>query len=230
MSPVRLSLVFACAAATGGCRREEVIDPWPFTVDRVELSCEARRVFVTTPDGRRFGVNGSARALAPGTEAIQSHYDTRQVIARGLALCDDGSGSVVVRAPQAPTPPTRDAGGTAPTIAIVAAPGLNSVLVTVESDEAAPVGRAELTFACRRGQPPSIQIDMRLAPNRPPPLAGTYGEITQAGRVNRIELAWLPEAMWTPRNPEAVRSADLLRELLRGHDLRFDPPAGYGYA
>lgn len=207
-----------------------MLDPWPFSVDRVELSCEAGRVFVTAPDGRRFGANGSARALAPGTEPIQSHYDTRQVIARGLALCADRSGPVVLRAPPARTPPNDGGGRAGPGVAIVPEPGLNWVFVTIESDEAAPAGRAELTFVCKDGEPPTIQINMRVAPNWPPPLAGTYGTLSHAGRVKRIELAWLPEAMWSPRDPRAVRSADVLRDLLRGEDVRFDPPAGYGYS
>ena len=48
----------------------EAIDPWPFKIDEVTLSCERSQVLVTAPDGRRYAVNGTASVV---TLTLVSH-------------------------------------------------------------------------------------------------------------------------------------------------------------
>lgn len=168
----------------------ETLDPWPFNVEEVVLSCELhrvsggrspRRVFVTTSDGRRYGANGSAMAVAPRTDPIQSHYDTSAVIARGLQLCDYSGGTVTIRRPSG-----RQA--TAPTPSLVEVDGpdaLRGTSFTLGGEPALGERRPKLAFSCGGQTGYSIMFDFGAEPRVPPPLRGAFASVSSGRSAQR---------------------------------------------
>jgi len=230
----RLAVTGAIFVAAS-CSRpaEEVLEPWPFKPTRLTLSCEAGRVFVTTPEGQRCAVNGSARPLAPITDEIQSHYNTSHVIQRGLALCQAKSDPITIKAPAALSaagagllPPK----ATAKPAEVIA----DGTFLTIEADTLIDGRRPELTLVCEPGKKADVQLDLVRAPAVPAPLRGMFGifQVDQQPE-RRIELAWLTEGDRTVRTPhpaqtetartDVINESNLLqtlRSFLRGSELR----------
>lgn len=215
---------FGLLASCGGSA-PELLDPWPFNVPRVELGCQAGRVFVTTPEGTRYAANGSARAAAPYLQPILAHHDASAVIQRGLSLCEQGQGPVTLeglpRSP-APRPPA------APSTTLEDQELGEGVFVTVEAEAAIEGRRPRLALVCDGTAQPSFQLYLIQAPASPPPLRGTYGTFTvDDGESQRIELGWGTEDAWMPSDREKAAAARLVRAFVRGSELRFTPPAAY---
>lgn len=85
--------------------RTELLSPWPFTVDAVELRCPVSggagsgMVTATTEDGMEYALNGAARSRYPPVDPIWEHnasipgtrIDIGPAISRALELCDGRS-------------------------------------------------------------------------------------------------------------------------------------------
>lgn len=199
----------------------EVIDPWPLQPDWVELSCRAGRVFVTTPNGERYGANGSAAAIAPPTDAIQSHYDTSLIIRRGLALCETNSGPILIRRPE----PRPDNGrqDEEPSLTVRQDKILGghdyTLRVPVKGDPA-----AELTLSCG-GDTPTLSFTTGTPPAVPPPLRGVTGAVTIDGRTSRSELAWFLEDRWSLR--DAARMSKTVKAIAGAKRVGLRVPQEY---
>jgi hypothetical protein len=207
----------------------ETIDPWPFKTTEVTLSCDRNRVFVTTPDGRRYGVNGTARTFAPEprVESIQAYYDTSAVIRRGNQLCETQSGPIRIVAPARTAPPDPNR----PSLKIE--PRLpKGFYATVEAVEVVDGKRPKLTFECKPGEPLGLQMNFIRAPQTAPPLRGVFGnfQVDAAPAVN-VELSWGMNGLWMLRgttDQDRVGQEDrLVRAMLAGQQIRFSGPAVY---
>lgn len=225
----------------------ETLEPWPFTVETVVLSCEPAsippdvsqtaaetlrrhggKIFVTTEDGRRFAVNGTARAAAPLMTDIQAVVDTSPVIRRGLELCRGEGGSVRL---------VRSTAGTAAPPPTVGPPAYtlrpqeigDGYFATAQANEVINGVRPELTLACERGHAPMVLINVGEPPRTPPPLRGVYASFAIAGAsTQRLEMSWGTETMWTLRSGDERREdAALARAILAGGEVRFTGAARY---
>jgi hypothetical protein len=208
----------------------ETIDPWPFKMDEVTLSCEKNRVFVTAPDGRRYAVNGTAKsfALEPRVETIQAYYDTSAVIRRGTQLCETGSGSIPLVAPVRAAPP--DPGQ--PSFRKQAMDRSLGYFATFEATTVIDGQRPELTFVCRPGQLLGLQLNLIRAPETAPPLRGVFGTIEiDANSEVRAELAWGLDGRWMLRagndRERDLQDDRIARAMLAGQQVTFRGPSGF---
>lgn len=205
------------------------IQPWPFTVAWVDLTCEApSKVFATAPDGRRFAVNGAARSDAPLMTDIQAYYDTAGLIQRGLSLCRDHSGPLRLTAPaqvaQAPEQVPRDNAFS------VEASRLGGITATALSETVVDGSRPEVSFACEGGRATFLFLDLQRAPQTPPPLRGVYGSFRiDDGTPQRVELSWAGTGgQWSLRSDDDHSvEARLVPAILAGQRLVFEGPAGF---
>lgn len=219
-----------CALAACGpapvARPQETLEPWPFTVDEVTLSCTpgTRAVFVTTPDSRRFAVNGTARAEAPLMRPIQGAIDTGPLIRMGLALCETGRGQAHLVAPAGHS----STAASPPRFSIEPVQFGEGVNVTVEAQDVIDGHRPALTFSCRPGQAPTLLIDVAQAPRSPPPLRGVYATFSVGGEETREEVSWGEQSLWMLRSGDA-RQADreLTRAVLAAGKLTMTPAQTY---
>lgn len=217
-------------SACGG--PSEVLDPWPFRPPTITLSCErtklagvvVRRVFVTTPDGKRYAANGSARAVAPPTDEIQSHYDVSKVISRGLDLCQQDRGPIELNAPvRKPSPPTLSKS------AQVEHSPLGSTFFTLEADAVVDQRRPHLSIVCEARKRPSLQIQTVRAPAIPPALRGVYFSISAPSIGERkVEVSWLPEDVWMPRESEKDIARLVAKALAAGESVEVALPDDLG--
>lgn len=215
-----LALLSAC-----GGSGTEVLDPWPFNIPQVELSCEAGRVFVTTPEGTRYAANGSARAVSPYLQPLLAHYDASAVIRRGLRLCEQGQSRVTL---QSPAPAQSSPPPDAPAVTVEQQELGRGVFVTVEAETVVGGRRPRLVLVCDTVSPPSFQLYLVQAPSSPPPVRGVYGTFTVAGaQPQRIELAWGTEDSWSPRDNNAPAVRRVVQALTSGKNLSLEPPPGY---
>ncbi|WP_048707408.1 hypothetical protein [Microvirga massiliensis] len=211
--------------------KADTFDPWPFKTDEITLSCELSRVFVTTPDGRRYAVNGTARNFAPEPriQTIQAHYDISAVIRRGLELCDTGSRPIRIAAPVRVAPPEPDP----PSLKIEAGGLGTGFFGTVEANEVIDGKRPELTFACKPGEPLGLQLDLIRAPQTAPPLRGVFGTFQIDGTEPvKVELAWVGlNGQWLLQREtdqdRVLQDDRLARALLKGQRVTFTGPAGF---
>jgi hypothetical protein len=202
------SFALTAVVVSASCSRpaEEVLEPWPFKPTRLNLSCEAGRVFVTTPEGRRYAANGSARAIAPITDEIQSHYDTSHVIQRGLALCEAKSDPITIKAPAAAGP--TGIGAPAPKATLKPAEiAPEGTFLTIEADTVIDGRRPELTLICEPSKKLDVQFELVQVPETAAPLRGLFGTFrVDQQPEQRIELAWLSEDDWTARTPHPAQT------------------------
>jgi hypothetical protein len=227
-------VVMAAALIAGACNETyntspaDGITPWPFTVDQLTLSCEPpAKVFVTTPDGRRYAVNGAARRDAPPMTEIQADSDTWPVIERGLELCRTGQGSLRLtgnaRRPIA-SPLVR------PEFTVT----VSQIVGTTASAYAnGAVDRQfpKLSITCGAGNP-SVFVDLVRAPATPPPLQGVFGTFQVDGRPSqRFELSWTGEGgKWMLRSGGGSSRADdarLVAAMLAGREVTFTGPSTF---
>jgi hypothetical protein len=206
----------------------ETLTPWPFTVDRVELSCEApSRVFVTTLDGRRFAVNGAARSDAPLMREIQGYYDASALIERGLRICESGGAPLQLIAPRAadstPAPPP------APTFTVEASQ-LGGIIASAEANSTIDGHLPTLSFSCDGGAATRVSFDLIRAPQTPPPLRGVYGTFQVDDLApRRVEVSWGgPRGRWMIRSDDASSvEAELVPVMLSGQQVTFIGPSGF---
>lgn len=215
------------AAALAACGESpdaggEVMTPWPFTVDQVALSCEpGRRLFVTTNDGRRFAVNGTARAEAELMREIQNEVDLQPLIQRGLALCRDNDVRTLRLyrpvAESAPPPPAARRGARIEPLEIREGLG-----VKLEADQVINGRRPELYFSCSPGRAPMIQLDLIQAPRTPPPLRGVFATFRIGGQSVRVEMSWSTGSRWTLRSgDDRALDQQLVRMILEERAVAF---------
>ena len=204
----------------------ESMTPWPLTVSEAWLSCEAPgRVFVRTPDGRRFAVNGAASSQARLFIDIQANYDARPLIERGLRLCVEGVSELhlVNRTPvvnaTAPAAPTYS---TEPSL-------LGGLTANFTSDALVDGQRAQLSLSCDRS---GAFVFMNLV--RVPPSAPPQGGLSAQFQVDRaaplhFDLTWTGDgAGWTLDDGDARRRhARLTRAILAGQRVTLTPPHRY---
>lgn len=230
-SLVFATVLFAVAACGQPTRHtEETMEPWPFNVPAAELSCVTDgpmlRVFATTPDGRRFAVNGAARSEAPLMTPIQGHYQTGDLIDRGLALCRSGSGPIRLVAPAQPALP--DPGP--PTYRIQPADDGRGFFVIAESSQIIDGRHPKLTFSCGGGRTPFLTIDFIRVPPSGPPLRGTFGTMTIGDdSPQRLEWSWTGDkAVWTIRTgDDSADHTQLVRAVVRAGAVTVAGPATY---
>mgnify|MGYP000848285825 FL=1 len=97
---ILLLFSFAAYAATVTLTAAEYGAKWPFTVDRVTLSCRnVAAVLLEAPDGKTYTLNGKAQGQFPNlpdSRVIQKPHPQFKgavmalpddIISRGLALC-----------------------------------------------------------------------------------------------------------------------------------------------
>jgi len=200
----------------------ETLEPWPFTVPEVALTCGPTPpggIFVTTPDGRRFAVNGAARSEAPLMREIQGAVDLQPLIARGRLLCA-GEGPIRLRAPQAaesgPAPIAE-----APRFRIEDDPLTGGVYVISESQNETGGRRAELAIGCRDGRPNFISLNLITEPRTPPPLRGVFAEFDIGARTYRYEMSWGLNDDWILRSgDDRAEDTELGRAILAGGSVR----------
>lgn len=208
---------------------EPTIEPWPFNVTSVVLACEnpGRKVFVTTADGQRYAVNGSARSDAPLMRDIQAEMNLGPLIEMGLGLCDRGQGPLTLVAP----PPQVEApGGAAPIapMAIEPAGYGDTMHISLQSDQLIAGQRSTLTVACKPDGPPMILFDLVTRPGTPPPLRGVYATIDAGDGPQSVEMSYGAGVIWTFRSGD-TRELDtrLVRTLLESN--RFEMQASNRY-
>lgn len=219
----------AAAALLGCCGRpieapgDETLTPWPFTLDTVTLSCRggaARMVFVETDDGRTFAVNGSARSEAPLMRDIQAEVNLAPLIARGLRLCDAGTGSVRLKRPLETSEARIE---TAPASFVIEPSDYSDgVHATLEAQNAISGTRPRLTLGCSPGRAPMIILNLVQAPRTPPPLRGVMARFQIGAQERSIEMSWGLDATWTLRSGDArLEDAQLTQLILEAGELAF---------
>lgn len=217
--------VGALSTSAAGCAPPtEEFDPWPFRVDAVTLECKVGRVYVTAPDGSRYGVNGSARGNSAGTEPIQSHYDVQPVIDRGLELCRSGADRARLVRPAAAARRDPLAGSSRIEPEPSGVGGL--ALVT---DESTAIGgqRPSLHASCSADGSPDMSIDTARPPSRPPPLRGVFMRLTIDGEPQRIEAAWALGSIWTTRELSEAAELRLVRALAEARAVQLEGLDGF---
>lgn len=222
----RTTLVtLACVVGLSGCAEPatstlNTLEPWPFTVDEVRLECApgTRQVFVTTTDGRRYAVNGSARSEAPLMREIQAEVDLHPLIMRGLALCESGRNSERLRAP--PAQQAQPAGE--PAYSVQPSELGPGIVAIAEADTLIGGARPTLQLICEDGRAPMLMFDLIEAPRTPPPLRGVYATFDTGNGQRRIEMAWGTDADWTLRSGDArVEDRELANTMLQSGQLTF---------
>lgn len=193
----------------------ESLEPWPFTLPEVTLSCgptPPQAIFVTTPDGRRFAVNGSARSEAPLMRDIQAIVDLQPLIQRGRLLCD-GAGSVrLVARPAATAEPTQ---APPPQYRIEEDRLGGGFFAIAEADQDIGGRRPELALGCADGRPNFVSLNVVTEPRTPPPLRGVFAEFEVGARTFRYEMSWGLNDDWMPRSgDDRAEDAELARAIL----------------
>ncbi len=214
--------VVCLTLAVAACDRPsaEVISPWPLKVENAVLSCTARRVFVTLPDGKKYAVNGSAMKDAPDIVEVTSHYDTTALITRGLKLCDDGSPAMEIHqgAEKSKAPPVSGRTYVEPNDKFIG--GFSLI-----STESPPVDgqRPEISASCDEDGAPSLHLSLVQAPSRPPPLRGVFADFRFGGWPKQhVEMAWFDKGNWLPRDKDAGRK--LVRAMLKADHVSVTMP------
>lgn len=207
---------------------EPTLEPWPFNVTSVVLECEnpARKVFVTTANGQRYAVNGTARADAPLMRDIQAEMDLEPLIRMGLGLCDRGEGPITLIAP----PPQVEApGGSLPIAPLRIEPvGYgDGVFFHFDSDQIYAGARPQLSISCERDRPPMIQFDLITAPRTPPPLRGVDAYV-RTDRGTTVEMSYFMNGVWTLRSGDTRElDTELVRQMIESN--RFELGASNRY-
>lgn len=225
----------ACGSATAPTPPPpQTLDPWPFTVASVTLTCETnnaggKAVFVTTPEGTRYAVNGVARARAPIMDPIQADFRVDGAIKAGLALCDGGVGSAeFVAPPKAAETPSASA--TPATVARVSVDsGPVGTFVNMKSDG----GEAVLSLECRGGEPTGFQVTFGSVPASPPPLRGTMATVETDGAKRALEMGWGMEDRWFPRrdtDAEKAKAKAAASAILNAKEIAVYGPEGFAPA
>lgn len=222
-------------AILAGCEatKIETLTPWPFRPDQVTLSCEpftvgdltSRRVFVTTPDGRRYAANGSARAVAPLTTPIETDPDTSAVISRGLKLCADEAGPLVIRRP--PQPASRPSPARTPS-AVTVTKSILGPGITIQSDGSSEP--AKLHISCDDGVASNLMFELEVR-SPPAPLRGVFADFRLSrGSSSRVELSQGGVPFWMVRDRGGVAERTAVARVLRGSavTVTLSPPWGSG--
>lgn len=209
----------------------QTLDPWPFKPQSVTLTCETnnaggKAVFVTTPDGTRYAVNGTARARAPAMDPINSDYRVDAAIQAGLALCDGGGGSAEFVAPPkvAETVPTAETPTTVARVSVDSGPV--GTFVTMKSDG----GEAVLSLECRGGEPTGFQVAFGSVPPTPPPLRGTMATVETDGAKRVLEMGWGMKDRWFPRrdmDAEKAKARAAASAILNAKEIAVYGPSGF---
>jgi hypothetical protein len=101
------------------------------------------------------------------------------------------------------------------------------IAATVEADAVISNRRPELTFGCDDGRTKMVFFDFRQAPQSPPPLRGTFAQLSADGALaSPIELSWTGiGGQWTVRE-ESVQA--IARRLLVADQIALQAPPGFG--
>lgn len=207
--PLAVSVMLA---GCGGPVAGEDFAPWPFAEDSATLSCYVGRVYVTMPDGKKYGVNGTAKGDAPDVAKITTHWNTQPLIDRGSKLCEYGNPSLVIVRPKvsAATP------SPLPTGATVAVEDGDLVLRSTAAPTAG--GKSpSVSLSCGESAKPFIYIETGSPPTRPPALR-TDGTMTFDGKEQTAAFAWTPDDHWIVR--EETDTVGILKQALRSKALR----------
>lgn len=196
----------AGASTTAPLRAESesapTLYPWPFDAPSVTLACRnptARRagmVTATTPDGREYAVNGTARSRYPEVDSIW--LDDPQVaglkvniggaIDRGLALClgaNRAASPLRVMPGQAPPPPVQPA-QVAETLPTIDDSAFELRIVNVEESGGAVRGQIETNM------PLPIEIMVGVA------LRGQRDDDIFMGNDQRVRITESPHSFSIP--------------------------------
>lgn len=180
--------------------------PWPFSVPTVTLACRSPTgrgsgmVTVTTPDGREYAVNGTARRSYPEVDAIWrtdpeipgARINIGPVIERGLMLCTSAgraSSPIRIVAGDAPVA-ARTTTSTEPAAPLpqIDEASLYIRFANVEETEGAVRGQIETNITL----PVEIMVGVALRGQRP--------DDTFVGNDARVRLTSNPQAFSIPIN------------------------------
>lgn len=205
----------------------ETIEPWPFNVDEVTLSCDppgSMAVFVTSPNGKRYAVNGAARSEAPLMRDIQAVVDVQPLIRRGLKLCRDGGRTLRLYATK--VEPRPDA--VAPKFTVEKADYGGGYDVNMESETVIDGRHPRLSLTCGDGKP-FVFIDVIQGPEIPPPLRGVHASFRVDGDSPvRYEVSWGMDGQWTLRSgDERLADRRLIQAIAGGSEVVLQGPARY---
>ncbi len=224
---VVIALMVQAASCAPEPAREKKISPWPLTMPWALISCENSAVFLQTPEGDRYAVNGTARSQAPLMDAVQTRYD-HDLIGEGLALCKENAPPLkIVPGPEATPPPIGE-----PEWSLTEG-GVRSdrISIVAKSEDVIQGVRPELHIECD-GDGGIAWIDM----NRMPPRASPLREVAKykTGRVSNWTVISVSgvDGEWFLRNdkPEEKRAQKkFISDVLWSDLLVFSAPPGFNH-